>query len=108
MTIDEAKQSLDEWVKTGIPRGGFLEACLRNDLHDAVARADESSTRCLFLIMQHLFNDLPSACWGTPGRVHRWAVAHRAYARRTDGASPAEKAAASQAGQWLRENGGLP
>ena len=109
MTIDEARQALDEWVKTGIPRGDFLMACLRNDLFNAIAAVDDSGLRCrVAVVVYYIHDNLPFACWGTAERVEQWATAYRVWAQgQSDGASLVDKGAAGRAAYWLRENGGL-
>lgn len=79
---DEIKESLARYVEHHIPTGGFLEAVLTNDLVGAVGRADEGNYRTLKQIMCHVYNCLPSMCWGSPVKVQAWldACVHRAQA----------------------------
>lgn len=64
--------SFDRYVQHKIPTGGFLEACLRNDLKEAVGRADNQNIRLLPEIVAYMYNELPSDCWGSPERVKRF------------------------------------
>lgn len=66
------KGALDRYVEHGIPPGGFLTACLENNLSEAIGRADEISYGVLREIMAYLYNDVPSRCWGSPRSVESW------------------------------------
>ena len=65
-------ESLERYVKYGVPTGGFLQAVLENDLCGAFSRADEENRRDLFGIVSCVYNELPSECWGSPERVRTW------------------------------------
>ena len=66
------KESIDAYVATGRPTGGFLYAVLCNDLRESIARADEHAIDNLPHIVCYLYNEVPGNCWGTPERVSRW------------------------------------
>ena len=66
------KASIDAYVATGRPTGGFLEAVLSNDLTGAIARADEDALDNIPHIVAYLYNDVPGYCWGSPERVREW------------------------------------
>ena len=66
------RESLDAYVSTGRPTGGFLEAVLSNDLKEATGRADERALDNLPHIVAYCYNDIPSGCWGSPERVTAW------------------------------------
>lgn len=55
-----------------IEAGGFLTACLRNDLREAVGRADPSAMIQIPAIVAFIYNELPGTCWGSPERVDEW------------------------------------
>jgi hypothetical protein len=69
VTLEEAKISLDRYGETGVPTGSFLQAVLSNDLMDAVGRADDTSLLNLHRICMHVYNELPSDCWGSREKV---------------------------------------
>lgn len=52
--------------------GGFVMALLRNDLVDAINRADESSYRNLREIVQFMNMYMPASCWGSNEKVRAW------------------------------------
>lgn len=54
------------------PVGGFLTACLENDLRGAISRADEGSARGLFQIVGWLYWEMPSPAWGSREKVRAW------------------------------------
>lgn len=58
--------SLQRYLDHGIMPGGFLTACLDNDLCGAFARADHENTANMRNIVAYLFNDFPSDAWGSP------------------------------------------
>lgn len=66
------RESIDAYVATGRPTGGFLEAVLTNDLKESIARADERAIDNLPHIVAYLYNETPSGCWGSRERVREW------------------------------------
>ena len=52
--------------------GSFLMAVLRNDLKDAVNRADPGMFASLKEIVMYCWWEIPSPCWGSPKAVHQW------------------------------------
>jgi hypothetical protein len=55
-----------------IPPGGFLTSTLANDFMGAVSRADDENIQCLAEWARFIYNDLPSACHGSPEKVENW------------------------------------
>lgn len=66
------KESIDAWVESARPVGGFLEAVLCNDLRGAFARADYDNRDAMFAIVGYLYNECPGGCWGSPERYRTW------------------------------------
>ena len=58
------RESLNRYGRYGVPTGDFLAAVLRNDLHEAVMRADSDNLAVLPAIVGYVYNALPSDCWG--------------------------------------------
>ena len=56
--------ALERYVEHGIPPGDFLQAVLSNDLVDAVQRADANNQRALLALVQYVYNEVPSDCYG--------------------------------------------
>jgi len=71
-------EALQRYIRDGTPPGNFLTAVLRNDLKEAVARADATNQPLLALYVQWLYNRAPFGCWGTPEQVERWTAKRRA------------------------------
>lgn len=69
---DEIKASIDRYVQHGIPTGGFLQACIENDLREAVGRADFHNMHVLPAIVGYLYNECPMNCWGRKGIFKEW------------------------------------
>lgn len=66
------KDTIDRYVKYGIPTGHFLEAVLSNRLMEAIGRADEENLRDIKEICLYVYNDIPSSCWGSPQKYLDW------------------------------------
>lgn len=66
------RESIDAYVATGRPTGGFLEAVLSNDLMEALGRADSGAIDNLPHIVAYVYNEAPSGCWGSRERVREW------------------------------------
>lgn len=81
---DELKASIDAYVETGRPTGGFLEAVIDNDLMQAFGRADDSSIAALPAIIGYLYNEVDSRCWGRKGAFANW-VMYKKEERETHG-----------------------
>ena len=83
-TLPESLQeSLNAYADTGRPTGGFLEACIDNDLRAAVLHADETSFAAIPAIVGFLYNEMPSGCWGKQGAFSAWV--ERKHAEREEG-----------------------
>lgn len=52
--------------------GDFLRALLSNNLCEAVVRGDENNQAALVDWVRFLYNEVPSACWGSPAKVDAW------------------------------------
>lgn len=61
------------YVVHGIIPGSFLTAVLSNDLMEAFARADLTSRAGMFQIVSFLYNECPSASWGSKEKLLEWA-----------------------------------
>lgn len=73
MTIpDYTLAAINRYVEERVPPSGFLSAVLENNLMEAFGRADENNRAALFEIVSYLYNDAPSACWGSPAKVSAW------------------------------------
>jgi hypothetical protein len=64
--------AIDRWVRDATPTGHFLAAVLRNDLVDALGRADEGAIQQLPEIVRHLYNCCPGNCWRTQANIDSW------------------------------------
>ena len=64
--------ALRAYVVDGRRPGQFLQAVLRNDLMDAVTRADAMNLAFLEGIVKYVYNRIPSICWGSKEKVEAW------------------------------------
>ena len=60
------------WILYGELPGDFLTAVLKNDLKEAIARADDINRDRLRNYVQFLYNEAPNQCWGSPEKVKAW------------------------------------
>ncbi len=74
---DDIKQALGDYVNHGYPLGGFLTAVVENNLMRAMGSADSYNRATLHQICAYVYNDMPSACHGSPERVAEWFKMHR-------------------------------
>lgn len=65
-------RSLINYVVYGTSPGGFLQAVLRNDLMEAVSRADAECLDSLFDLCAWLHCCAPSRCYGSEIKFHDW------------------------------------
>ena len=72
MIPKHCRDSIDRYVREGIPPGGFVRAVLQNDLAQAMGRADVENRHRLFDIVSYIYNWVPSDCWGSPEKVEDW------------------------------------
>ena len=81
---DNLYESLVRYRDNGIPTGGFLRACLENDLLKSCEKADQESRKFLYNITFFLYNDFPSSSWGSSEKVDSWLAGEwQVYAART-------------------------
>ena len=66
------QHGLKLWVEGGLLPGGFLTAVLRNDLSQAVMRADSESLLLIRHVVQWLTAHAPGPSWGSTGAVQDW------------------------------------
>lgn len=74
----DIREALDEYGKEGRPLGDFLQAVIANDFIEACARADMDNVRALAAIGCYVYNELPSACWGSRACYAAWLEWHAA------------------------------
>ena len=60
------------YIEHGIVHGDFLTAVLENDFVGAYGMADEINTACMRDWASWLYNDCPSAAWGSHEIVIAW------------------------------------
>lgn len=70
-------EGLTDYVKRGVPPGGFLTAVICNDLKEAVGRADEDNFHNIQAYVGYFYNVAPAECWGSAERMNKWIDDHR-------------------------------
>jgi len=71
------KYKLDRYATHGEVPGGFLCACIENNAMGAVCQADGDNSAALRSIMQYIYCQLPSDCWGSRAKLDAWAKARQ-------------------------------
>lgn len=64
--------TLDNYVKHGLPPGGFVNACLANDFLGVVGRADHENSAVLREIAIYIANEIPAIAHGSQEIVNSW------------------------------------
>ncbi len=72
MIKSSTKNAIDRYVVEGLQTGSFLEAVLSNDLREAFGRADIDNRHSMFDIVEYLYNNVPSVCWGSSEAYREW------------------------------------
>jgi len=78
------RNGMKRYVEDGIRPGGFLTACLENNLTGAVNRADATNLPRLQDIVRWLYNEAPGSCWGSVDQVHAWMDSEYMASRRPE------------------------
>lgn len=69
---EDIKESIDRYANHGVPTGGFLQACIENNLSEAVGRADDRHMAMIPAIVGYLYNEVDRRCWGRAGVFGEW------------------------------------
>lgn len=69
---DRLGYAIDSYLERGEDLGHFLEAVVRNDLSEAVFRADAESLSAIHTIVVYLYNHAPDSSWGSAEKVEAW------------------------------------
>ena len=78
------RRGLEEYIERGHIPGQFLSAVLSNDLMGAFAHGDETSKAALDTIIKFMWNEAPSACWGSKTFMTGWSASGGSEGRRRD------------------------
>lgn len=65
-------EAVKRYVEQGIEPGGFVRACLENNLQMAVTRADDKNKEYLQSICWMLTSAVPSVSVGSESKVRAW------------------------------------
>lgn len=57
---ENLREGMQVYIERGIPPGDFLQACLANDLSEAIGRASTRTWDYLHSTMMFCYNELPS------------------------------------------------
>jgi hypothetical protein len=69
---EHLRDGLLRYVLNHVPTGGFLQAVISNDLHEALLRADEKSEAGLLGVVAWCHWNLPGGAYGSPERYKAW------------------------------------
>jgi hypothetical protein len=77
----EIIESLDRYVKHGVPTGDFLRAVIANDLVAAIARADLDNVKLLGPIASAMLMRVPNEARGSYEAFDAWVAKHNGVPR---------------------------
>ena len=66
------RPSLVNYLVDHQPVGSFLRCVISNDLYWSVAHADDENVNLLPVYISFLYNEAPSASWGSPEAYSNW------------------------------------
>jgi len=69
---ERMRSGLELYVKDHIEPGDFLTAVIRNDLKEAIGRADDENMAVLPAYVNYFYNHAPSPCWGSKEKMDAW------------------------------------
>lgn len=69
---EHIRRGFREYIEHHRLPGGFIKACLENNLSEAMGRADGVNRQKLFDIVAFLYNEAPFECWGSIAKVDAW------------------------------------
>lgn len=69
MVPSHTLDGIDNYVKHGVPTGGFLHAVLTNDLFGALGRADLNNRIAIWDICRYIHNEIPAGLSGSEEKV---------------------------------------
>lgn len=69
---EHIRGGMRRYIESGIEPGSFLTAVLCNDLMGALGKADEINRERLWDICAFLYNEAPSACFGSVEAFQSW------------------------------------
>lgn len=69
---DNLRDGLELYLLRKILPGGFLIACLENNLSEAMGRASTQTWEYVHNVVMFLYNYAPSDSWGSPEKVKKF------------------------------------
>jgi len=82
---DYMMEGLELYIEHGVEPGHFLSAVIKNDLADAVGRADDHNLRNLPAYVGYLYNEAPATCWGSAEKMKAWVADFKKVRELTQG-----------------------
>ncbi len=69
---DRMRGPIVRYLVAGRRPGDFLQAVIRNDLREAVCRADDENQTLLLAWVHLLYMHAPTGSWGSPAALEEW------------------------------------
>lgn len=63
---------MKRYIEEKVAPGHFLRFALENNLVQSINRADGESLGTLTALASFIYNELPTACWGSKEKVDQW------------------------------------
>lgn len=84
---EHIREGVRRWLEEGLTPGSFLRAVIRNQLVDAVQRADHINLPLLGHIVYWFVNNAPEGSYGSDRCLSNWPMYLRAQARQKEEAN---------------------
>ena len=69
---EHIRGGMQRYIENCIPPGDFLTAVICNDLKNSFGLADDINKKRLFDIVNFMYNEAPSLCWGSYEKMNSW------------------------------------
>jgi hypothetical protein len=69
---ERMRKPLTRYIEDKKLPGGFLQAVIKNDLSDAIGRADAENMHNLPAYCNFFYNHTPHDCWGSAEKMKAW------------------------------------
>ncbi len=81
---EHLRKGVEEYIERGHIPGDFLSAVISNDLMQAFGHGDDMSKSALEGIIQFMWMEAPSSCWGSKDFMKKWAASGGREGRKRD------------------------
>jgi len=69
---EHCRGGMRRYIEDGVIPGDFLQAVIRNNLVDALGKADDINCSRIMDYGSFLYNEVPLGCWGSKTKMLKW------------------------------------